>query len=70
MKLSFKDFIKKVADDYKKSQSPEEIKKKIKKEKLKAQLEAAQAERERIQAKRRKASADKWNVKIGLGDEK
>ena len=46
--MSFKKFLDKVIDDYKKSQTPKEIKKKIEKEKLLRELEEEKQKRREV----------------------
>ena len=65
MMLSFKNFFRKIVDDYKESQKPENVKKRlteqIEVEKLKSKLDEQRKERH-------EANKDKW--KITIGDEK
>ena len=60
--MSFKKFVKKMAKEYKKSQKPENIKKRLKDKIATAKLKGELAE---LEAKQRKKEADKWNFKIG-----
>jgi len=61
--MGFKDFVKKMANDLKESQKPENVKKKLE---AKIEQEKLRNKLEKIQDKRRKRNKKKYDIKIGM----